>query len=338
MIEPLHLLSIAGLSPAVVTETLWALLNRGHDVTAVTIVTTATGAKTVKETLLGPNGGIKRLCGARVPAVKVDVLLHAGRPLPDIRDPAEHAAMAAQIDRIVRQLTAEGQPALHASIAGGRKSMSAALGMSMSLHARQQDLMSHVLAAPDIEGDPTFLFPAQNTPSKTAGVFLVDIPFVRLRALLPAGIRSQSATQLISGVQARITQTAPLVLDVPARRLVQGETSTALPPVLCALLALLADRGPTGVDANGLDVQALCKFYLKAGAGPAATASLARRLARDPSDLWLREHVSRLRRMLEEAQASGMPGTLHIARTGKRPNSRYVLRGHHMVVRSTNDD
>jgi CRISPR-associated protein (TIGR02584 family) len=307
-------------------------------VTAVTIVTTATGATAVEAALLGPTGGIVRLCRTRAPEVHVEILMHRGEALADIRNPEEHAAMATQLDRLVRGLTRDGHPALHASIAGGRKSMSAALGVAMSLHARLQDRMSHVLAAPHLESDPAFLFPDEAGSEEDAGVHLVDIPFVRLRGLLPADFRNRSAVQLLASAQRSIEDATPWVFDLEARRLMRGERMIFPPPVVCALLALLVVRGREGVEASRLDAVALAAFYRRAGATELAAGLLMRRLARDPPDGWLREQISRLRKILAQASAEGMSGLPLVVRAGTRPTSRYELRGAQILFRSIKND
>ena len=70
-------------------------------------------------------------------------------------------AMADTMLRVLRRLTADPQCAIHASIAGGRKSMSFYMGYAMSLLARPQDRMSHVLVTQAGYEHPAFFYPTR---------------------------------------------------------------------------------------------------------------------------------------------------------------------------------
>ncbi len=338
MTQQIHLLSVAGLSPAVVTETMWLLRAQGCKFAGVTIVTTGAGARMAQAALLGPKGAIRRLCGSDTPFVELHVLSRNGAAMEDIRDMDDHQAMAAGIDSIVRRLVRTGRPALHASIAGGRKSMSAALSLAMSLHARSEDTMSHVLVTPALEADPEFMFPPQDCDPVHAGIWLANIPFVRVRNLLSREGRGLRYNQLVGHAQAQIDRAYPLTLDLAKRRLHAADEYLSLPPVLCALLALLAVAGNGGIFARGLDIPRLMSFYQRAGAAQSAAESLGKRLRKDEPDIWLREHVSRLRDALRPGNGTGIGMTVTIERTGRRPNSGYALRGTAIILENQRND
>ncbi|MCA9546104.1 MAG: hypothetical protein KC613_16985 [Myxococcales bacterium] len=88
-----------------------------------------------------------------------------GDPMPDIRTPADADAMERQLHdrvRLLRQRLPE-EVQLLASIAGGRKSMSASLYTAMALQAGANSRLVHVLTHPAIETNPAelrdFYFP-----------------------------------------------------------------------------------------------------------------------------------------------------------------------------------
>lgn len=144
------LLVITGLSPQVVTETLYALAISQEQVfvpTEIHVVTTAEGAQRARLTLLSDEPGwFYRLCADYgLPSIAFDsehiqVLEDSkGNPLQDIRTPEENACVADQISELVRGFAQDEQAALHVSIAGGRKTMGFYLGYALSLYGRPQD-------------------------------------------------------------------------------------------------------------------------------------------------------------------------------------------------------
>lgn len=91
----------------------------------------------------------------------------------------------------VRNLTASKQTTLHASLAGGRKTMTFYLGYAMSLFGRKTDVLSHVLVTPEFENQRDFFFPDE---AHANAVTLADIPFIRHRATLPRLLQQQGET------------------------------------------------------------------------------------------------------------------------------------------------
>ncbi|MBV5299598.1 MAG: TIGR02584 family CRISPR-associated protein, partial [Rhodoferax sp.] len=76
----------------------------------------------------------------------------------DIRSPADNRAAADFITAQVRAITADSGCALHASIAGGRKTMGFYLGYALSLFGRPQDRLSHVLVSEPFESSYDFFY------------------------------------------------------------------------------------------------------------------------------------------------------------------------------------
>ena len=202
------LLAVTGLSPQVVTETLYALGvaagQGGADAlmpTEVHLITTAQGAKIARTALLHPDGGQYHALLRDYPQLGNPVFdeahihtIHdaAGQPLADIRSPEENAAAADSITALMAQLTRDPQAQLHVSIAGGRKTMGFYLGYAFSLFARPQDELSHVLVNSPFENHPDFFYPpatprrlatqgGQHIDTAEARVTLARIPVVGLR-------------------------------------------------------------------------------------------------------------------------------------------------------------
>ncbi|MFN3593290.1 MAG: CRISPR-associated ring nuclease Csm6 [Thiobacillaceae bacterium] len=201
------LLAVTGLTPQVVTETLYALIHAepAFVPTEVRLITTGEGAARARLALLSQEPGwFRRFCqDYDLPSIAFDtshiqVLADArGNPLDDIRSPEDNRRAADLISETVRALTADAASALHVSLAGGRKTMGYYLGYALSLYGRPQDRLSHVLVNEPFESSWDFFYPTpyerviQTRDQKLANcrearVTLAEIPFVRLREGLPA--------------------------------------------------------------------------------------------------------------------------------------------------------
>lgn len=210
------LLAVTGMSPQVITETLYALHHGGHCwPDGIRLLTTVQGAKRAWEGLV-EQGQLRRLAAElgvpEVPFSRSDILVVPdanGTPVVDARSEADHEAMADFITNTVRELTSNTSLAIHASIAGGRKTMTFYLGYAMSLFGRHQDRLSHVLVSEPYENRPDFFFPTrypsllalrsgeqQSLDARQARVTLADIPFVRLRNQLPALVMDDLGARL----------------------------------------------------------------------------------------------------------------------------------------------
>ena len=133
------LLAVTGLTPQVVTETLYALAVQSTPPfvpTEIHLITTTEGAERARLSLLDPaSGQFHALCrdyalsGIDFAATNIHTLADAaGRPLADIRTPEDNTRAADCLLAEVRRLCADDACALHVSIAGGRKTMGFFLG------------------------------------------------------------------------------------------------------------------------------------------------------------------------------------------------------------------
>ncbi len=261
-----HLLCIAGLTPQVVTETLYALARErpAELPTHVHVLSTEEGIARARLTLLSAQPGwFRRLCADyRLPAIQFDrdslhVLRDAGgQPLADIRDGADNVAAADTVTEWVRRLTADDDAQLHVSLAGGRKTLGFFAGYALSLFGRPQDRLTHVLVSPPFESHPGFFYPTpypdiiygqppdpRPLDSRDAHVTLADIPFVRLRLGLPESLLSGRASFSATVQAAQRSLAAPaLELDIRRRLILAGGRPVELPPAEWAFYAWLARR------------------------------------------------------------------------------------------------
>ncbi len=265
------LLCVTGLSPQIITETLYALAVTRQPAwlpSAIHLLTTAEGAERARLTLLEPESGyFYRLCedhGLDPSAIHFGPdTIHCisdpqGAPLPDIRTPADNEAAADAITDTVRRLTADSGSTVHASIAGGRKTMGFYLGYALSLFGRPQDRLSHVLVSAPFESHPEFFFPPRkprvlftrdDRPVRTdaAVITLADIPLVRLRDGLPEHLLEGAASFSDTVRQAQSTLEPPaLALDPASRQIRCGAAVLNLRPAEFAFLAWFARRALQG--------------------------------------------------------------------------------------------
>lgn len=200
------LLAVTGMSPAVVTETLYGI-DRNGDAwpKEIKVITTSKGKDKIAKGLI-EDQQLEKLCQElgkpMIPFSDEQILVVPnadGQPVEDARNLADHEALANFIMTTVRDEAQDENTRIHASIAGGRKTMTFYLGYAMSLFGRPQDKLSHVLVGENsevFERCPDFFFPTRNDHivhdrdgnkynAKDATIILADIPFIRQRAVVP---------------------------------------------------------------------------------------------------------------------------------------------------------
>ena len=261
------LLAVTGLSPQVVTETLYALSVCSQPrfiPTEIRLITTLEGKRRAMLLLLHPEDGwFHRLCtdyrlsGIDFGAESIHVLNDAeGFPLCDIRNLEDNGYAANTTTEVVREATRDPDCAVHASIAGGRKTMGFYLGYALSLYGREQDRLSHVLVNTAYESNQEFYYPTPRSQviharapdqrpldAHDAEINLADIPFVRLRNGLNTGLVDGKASFSDAVKEAQgILPPIALVLE-PATRTVRAAGETLkMSPAQFAFYWMLADR------------------------------------------------------------------------------------------------
>lgn len=327
------LLCITGLSPQVVTETVYALAIAGRPrfvPTEVRLLTTVGGAEHARLDLLSAEPGwFRRLCreygldGIAFEEGHIQVLADPrGRPLADIRTLEDNAHAADCITAVVRELTGHEDAALHVSVAGGRKTMGLYAGYALSLYGRAQDRLSHVLVSPPFESHPEFYYPsrgqrvihtldAEKRPidCQSAEVTLAEIPFVRLRHGLDGRLLTGEArfSEVVACAQ-RALEPPRLVIDLDERCIYAGDARVTMPGAPLAFLSWLARRAVAGqppvvCPAAGTADPDYAQEFLREydHVGDAERRGTARRLRKGMTEDFFRETLSRLRRRLKAA-------------------------------------
>lgn len=128
----------------------------------------------------------------------IEVLLKDnGIELKDLFNETDHQAAFNKIKERVIEYTTQAEVNLHASIAGGRRSLGVVLAQLMTLYARSMDTLSHVIANRDF----TSGFPERKNGVVDSGddrkIHFVRFPFPRLNLSEDKKIRSETYSQAV---------------------------------------------------------------------------------------------------------------------------------------------
>ncbi len=184
----IHILfSVAGMSPAVITETLSGLLSCQNVRSGeIHVLTTSFGKKSMQVLLDGKVAAFNDRFETdwKIEPEWIEVICDSqGEPLDDLRSSADNECAANEIVERVHCWCDKPDVVLHASVAGGRKTMGLYLAQAMSWFARAGDDLSHVLVPKCFERDGDFYFPVDAEQEGVVDFAL--IPFVRMQSLLP---------------------------------------------------------------------------------------------------------------------------------------------------------
>ncbi|PSW96633.1 CRISPR-associated ring nuclease Csm6 [Photobacterium iliopiscarium] len=203
------LISVMGTSPQVLTETLYALFTQGKVFPDEVYVITSENAKQkLVKHLIDDQQLNKLFAEYDMPYIEFNqshILLMkdgSGEPIFNGKREEDQNYIADSIMKIIASFTQQQDTRIHASIAGGRKSMSFYMGNAMSLLGREQDILSHVFISEEFEFCDQFFFPTKqdnyieikkdnhtfNLNTRDAEVILAEIPFVRMRHLIDGNL------------------------------------------------------------------------------------------------------------------------------------------------------
>ena len=225
-----------GTSPAVMTETVWALTHQSEPVVPdeIVVITTKSGKDALRAAIMSgaPSVWNRLKTALAKEKIAIDGKLVFGdtsiRVIPDadgneasdLRTGADNLRAADFMLGELRKYTADSATTVLCSIAGGRKTMSALLFSCMSLLGREEDKVYHVLIPPEYECgmNPPFFFPekgvkhevlsrgqstGKHVASTKIGIELFEVPFVRMRGWYQDKFKGEppSYKSLISKVQ-----------------------------------------------------------------------------------------------------------------------------------------
>lgn len=169
-----------------------------------------------------------------------------GRPIDDMRSSDVMSDSMLRLYDDFRNYTAEDDSRIIATVAGGRKSMSAAMALAFQLYAREQDELFHILAPNSKMSTlenlrPEWYFPTDpDDPEQLLEV--TQIPVVKVGRYLPVDLKREPR-DLINTIQSRLFADAPIQrLIVDGRIFSDGENKINLQPRLAVILRYLIRR------------------------------------------------------------------------------------------------
>ncbi len=264
------LLAVLGTTPSVLTETWYAIakLRRPDPFVPdrVVVITSGKGRRLLKEQLFD-TPRVERMCrsnGWPMAFALEDVHVprdEHGREFEDVRNSREFTAFANTVLRVVRAFTDPERKVpcrIHASIAGGRKTMGYYLGQSMNIFGRPGDTISHIIVKQGYESDD-FFYPGQDellrngSPADASDIIeMTEFPVVSLAKatnitrLKNADMQFEDILRAIAEEQSGVV----LPMECSARRgdawVKFGATRLALEPAQVVAIYWLAWRARAG--------------------------------------------------------------------------------------------
>lgn len=255
------LLCVVGNTPQIITETIYGLASKRPRVhiNELIVVTTSSGAKRIKESLIDKGILNQLISDCNLPEIKFPLHnIHIikspeGEELSDIRTTLDNEVAGDFICRIVRELTQNSNSILHCSIAGGRKTMGFYLGTALQLYGRRDDRLYHVLVNEEFENHPDFFYPpprphvitlrdGKTISTDKAKIELAELPFITLRKFID--FHNQSLKDLIDYTQMEldaIKRMPPLEFLLRSMELKIGNKKIKLSPSLWKFYIFFAE-------------------------------------------------------------------------------------------------
>lgn len=259
------LLAVTGMTPQVITETLYALHQNNQTVAEIHIITTRNGKEKIYSQLIGgPQGHFYKYL-KEYGFKKTEILFdHAhvhvitdeyGNELEDIKSLRDNEKLLEKCLDLAFQFTSKNDTSVFFSVAGGRKTMSACLTLAAQLYGRTRDRLYHVLVTPEFESSRNFFYPPrpsrqiklhdnQGRPyykdTKFADVSLIQIPFISIRRQLSSDQLKEPkdpATLMLSVIK---DEESCLTVSLPASKVLYKTLELDLMPSQMALYAFFA--------------------------------------------------------------------------------------------------
>jgi len=181
------LVSVLGLTPQVITETIYYFCKiRKQPIKEVHVITTQLGKERIISSLFESKivNELKNKLNADFKFEMDSIyVIHdkLGNPLKDIRTIEDNENVAEIIWKVLEEQTNRDDTIVHCSVAGGRKTMGVYAALAMSFLGRREDTLSHILVDEEKESSD-FYYPLSEADESKLN--LVEIPYIRLREIL----------------------------------------------------------------------------------------------------------------------------------------------------------
>lgn len=242
------LICVTGLTPQIVTETLFCLaVKQKISINEVYVLTTKRGSEVILGKDKAPNTPktslkeeLNNLCKKyKLPKPlfyendkHIIVAKEESIELPDIRSDKDNVLFPNKVCEFISTKTSNPDNILYCSITGGRKSMSVHLANALSLFARENDKLLHVLTKEEHEFKGFYPL----TKKEANDLELAELPFVRLRSLLSNEIKNKDLLknnfeQIVQFTQKQLQllhDTRKLIIDIEKREIRFADASVSL--------------------------------------------------------------------------------------------------------------
>jgi len=251
---------VSGLTPQIITETLFCLLKiKKISIDEIYVVTTSRGRdviigkdKTIEYPVL--QSEIKRMCEKykfKVPKfdnsdTHIITAKEESIELNDIRNDSDNILMPNKICEVIKQKSANREHILHCSISGGRKTMSTYMGFALSVFGRENDKLYHVLTSDKFEFKN--FFPENKIEEKALEI--AELPYIRLRDLIAKKTSNQSFSKLkyidlVNITQKELSYSYGDVLTIDHKRskfIYRDNSPVHIPPKLLKFYKFILDK------------------------------------------------------------------------------------------------
>ncbi|OEF06026.1 CRISPR-associated ring nuclease Csm6 [Vibrio genomosp. F10] len=358
------LLATTGTSPQVLTETLFAIHQSGRPFPDEIYVITTRSSKPVLANGLFRDGHFQALLDEyNMPPVKFDeshiwlIEDDNGNSIDDAKSIDDQTYMADFITHKVYELTQDDNVAIHASLAGGRKTMAFYFGYAMSLFGREQDTLSHVFVDDEYEFVRDFWYPTKQPKWVTgkngqgevdvskASITLAEIPFVRMRSSVDPSLISSmekfSFSQTVGMLNASHNEDLSVTIRKKAKLISVVGVDIKLTAKECAFYLWLLEKEDSGVLVDrGFDSDATCsKEFLNTYLEIAKDPRVFDTFKTTPEDFkdgdfsslvgmareFLQPICSTINRKLKNALPSQTSDKLEIQSLSEGHNQRYII-------------
>lgn len=286
------LVAVSGLTPQVISETLYCLaVQRKTKIDEIYVITTTEGKRNIEEYYFlnrktnkreGPYSlkeEIDRMCTKHkiekpifnirqnvIAATEENVKLH------DVKTDRENKLFPNAITKLIKHLSEDERSILYCSLSGGRKTMSAYMGFALSLYAREGDMLFHVLASKEFEATGKFYPERKNNKD----LVLSEVPFIRLRPLLrdKTEYKNITYTEIIEKTQEELESIREdgIIIDINKCLISYRSKKLKIPPIQLALYLFFVEhkrKGNSSINIRELDkenssyVEEIYRIYLQ---------------------------------------------------------------------------
>jgi len=265
-------LAVIGTTPQILTECLYyyysPFYNQKRFFNKIKVITTLEGEKKLVEKIL-MGGILKKLSQsleiAAIPFTRDDIIVlhdYNGRPIKDLRSTDDNFDSLLTMFRVVQELSSDPCCRLTATVAGGRKTMSAMMALAFQIYGREKDELIHIIASDErmnlsVEGNADWFFP-DNPADPTQRLDVSLFPIIKIGRYIGLDIKMEPR-KLVEKIQERIISRAPIrELRIRGREFYSGQEKLILPPKRAAYLRYFIKRKKDSTCQPGCEGCEMC--------------------------------------------------------------------------------